>query len=290
MAGQIPIYLMRSSAFTALELAQTLRYLPDLVTVLALLAAVGFCAPNRSGSAWLDRHLHAQPWCGRGRGISGQQSLLDQDFPVHLAGQSSTALRGQRLESLAQASQIGRRVAGSGGRPARARPGRLPGEPGESPVRPDSRPARNSGATRHSYECSTSPVVWSMRTSPGSAPFPLGRNQNCGYFVQPDAPVTMPLDGPLLPAEWTAEINYLANTDGTMLLSLTDGPETKVTVHPGLNRVYVRLSGAERCREGSGDHSRTGAMPGFGSGGLHRTALMMSVGGGQSKSSSRRYI
>ena len=33
--------------FTALELAQTLRYLPDLVVVLALLAAVGFCAPNR---------------------------------------------------------------------------------------------------------------------------------------------------------------------------------------------------------------------------------------------------
>src|SRR5215218_9537753 len=54
IACQIPIYLMRSSRFTALELAQTLRYLPDLVVVLALLAAVGLCAPNRSGSAWLD--------------------------------------------------------------------------------------------------------------------------------------------------------------------------------------------------------------------------------------------
>ena len=53
-ACQVPIYLMRSSAFTALELAQTLRYLPDLVVVLALLAAVGFCAPNRPGSRWLD--------------------------------------------------------------------------------------------------------------------------------------------------------------------------------------------------------------------------------------------
>lgn len=48
VACQIPIYLMRSSRFTALELAQTLRYLPDLVVVLALLAAVGFCAPNRT--------------------------------------------------------------------------------------------------------------------------------------------------------------------------------------------------------------------------------------------------
>src|SRR5271169_1655371 len=36
VACQVPIYLMRSSRFTALELAQTLRYFPDLVVVLAL--------------------------------------------------------------------------------------------------------------------------------------------------------------------------------------------------------------------------------------------------------------
>ena len=54
VACQVPIYLMRSSRFTALELAQTLRYFPDLVVVLALLAAVGFCAPNRPSSGWLD--------------------------------------------------------------------------------------------------------------------------------------------------------------------------------------------------------------------------------------------
>src|ERR1700722_6045693 len=54
-ACQVPIYLLRSSRFTALELAQTLRYLPDLVVVLALLAAVALCAPNRSlGARWLD--------------------------------------------------------------------------------------------------------------------------------------------------------------------------------------------------------------------------------------------
>lgn len=55
LACQVPIYLMRSSAFTALELAQTLlRYLADLVWVLALLAAVGLTAPNRPSSRWLD--------------------------------------------------------------------------------------------------------------------------------------------------------------------------------------------------------------------------------------------
>ena len=54
----------------------------------------------------------------------------------------------------------------------------------------------------------------------------------------------MPLDGPLLPSEWTAELNYLANSDGSMTLALDEGPETKVPVHPGLNRVFVRLPGA----------------------------------------------
>jgi hypothetical protein len=54
----------------------------------------------------------------------------------------------------------------------------------------------------------------------------------------------MALDGPLLPADWTAEINYLANTEGSMTMSLSEGPEVKVRIHPGLNRVFVRLPGA----------------------------------------------
>ena len=80
-------------------------------------------------------------------------------------------------------------------------------------------------------------VTWVRTIVQGPAP-------QCGYFVQPDAPVRMPLDGPLLPADWTAEINYLANSEGSMTLSLTEGTETKVPVQPGLNRVYVRLPGA----------------------------------------------
>ena len=71
-----------------------------------------------------------------------------------------------------------------------------------------------------------------------------GPAPQCGYLVQPDFGVRMPLDGPLLPADWTAEINYLANSDGSLMMSLTDGVEVKVPVRPGLNRVFVRLPGA----------------------------------------------
>ena len=80
-------------------------------------------------------------------------------------------------------------------------------------------------------------VTWVRSIVEGPAP-------QCGYLVQPDFGVRMPLDGPLLPADWTAEINYLANSDGSLTMSLTDGVEVKVPVHPGLNRVFVRLPGA----------------------------------------------
>ena len=71
-----------------------------------------------------------------------------------------------------------------------------------------------------------------------------GPTPQCGYFAQPDKPARLILDGPLLPADWTVELNYLANSDGSMTLSLTQGPDVKVPVHPGLNRVFARLPGA----------------------------------------------
>jgi hypothetical protein len=72
----------------------------------------------------------------------------------------------------------------------------------------------------------------------------LGPLPSCGYLVQPDAPARIPLDGPLLPSEWTAELNYLANSDGSITVSLSEGTQVKVPVRPGLNRVFVRLPGA----------------------------------------------
>ena len=53
VACQIPIYLMRSSRFTALELAQTLRYLPDLVVVLALLRRSACARRTARDRTWL---------------------------------------------------------------------------------------------------------------------------------------------------------------------------------------------------------------------------------------------
>jgi hypothetical protein len=80
-------------------------------------------------------------------------------------------------------------------------------------------------------------VTWIRTIAPGPRP-------QCGYFAQPDKPARLVLDGPLLPADWTVELNYLANSDGSMTLALSEGPDVKVLVHPGLNRAFVRLPGA----------------------------------------------
>lgn len=245
VACQVPVYLMRSSAFTALELAQTLRYLPDLVWVLALLAAVGFCAPNRASSQWLN----ASPRRTAVVGVLGAAFLASslvstrtfltiwQDNPtksyLHNAvtglatarAESGSPMLDQEVDPL-----ILQRVVGPENLVShmfallRDRP----------PFAGSTDRLRMLDSTGNVVDAD---VTWVRRIVSGPRP-------QCGYFVSTQSPVGMPLDGPLLPADWTAEINYLANTEGSILMSLPVGPETRVVLKPGLNRVYVRLSGA----------------------------------------------
>ena len=245
VACQIPIYLMRSSQYTALELAQTLRYLPDLVVVLALLAAVGLCAPNREGATWLDasrtrtavivlaataflasslystatfltswRDNPAQPYLQ-----NAEAGLADASL------QSSAAMLDQEVDPM-----VLQRVVGPENRISHMF-ALLRHRPEFASATTDLRMLDSSGRLVDAK------VTWVRSIVEGPAP-------QCGYLVQPDFPARMPLDGPLLPADWTAEINYLANSDGSLTMSLSEGVEVKVPVHPGLNRVFVRLPGA----------------------------------------------
>jgi hypothetical protein len=242
---QIPIYLMRSSQFTALELAQTLRYLPDLVVVLALLAAVGLCAPNRTGAAWLDTSRTRTAVIAVTTAVLTASSLYStvtfltswRDDPARpylqnaVAGlataslESSAAMLDQEVDPM-----VLQRVVGPENRISHMF-ALLRNRPEFASATTDLRMLDSSGRLVDAK------VTWVRSIVAGPAP-------QCGYLVQPDFPVRMPLDGPLLPADWTAEINYLANSDGSLTMSLSEGVEAKVPVHPGLNRVFVRLPGA----------------------------------------------
>lgn len=243
LACQVPIYLMRSSQFTALELAQALRYLPDLVVVAAILAAVAFAAPNRPGSAWLDASpvRTAAVWglaaAFVGSSLYSTATFLpvwrDSPVPQYLANARAglaaappgTALLDQEVDPM-----IMQRVAAPENLASHMF-ALLPDRPDFSSTTTELRTLDSSGRLRDAV------VTWVRSIAPGPIP-------DCGYLVQTDADVTLPLDGPLLPADWTAEINYLANSEGSLTMSLSEGAPVKVPTHPGLNRVFVRMSGA----------------------------------------------
>jgi hypothetical protein len=244
IACQVPIYLMRSSRFTALELAQTLRYLPDLVVVLALLLAVGLCAPNRERSTWLDvsRRRSLVIVCLTGLFIASSlystatfmTSWRDNPTRPYLQNASTGLAAAHAASSAPMLDQevdpmVLQRVVGPENLASHMF-SLLPNRPDFAGATTDLRMLDESGHVVHAK------VTWVRSIVPGPEP-------NCGYLVQPDFPVSMRLDGPLLPADWTAEINYLANSDGSLTMSLSEGKETKVPVRPGLNRVFVRLPG-----------------------------------------------
>lgn len=243
---QLPIYLMRSSQQTALELAQTLRYLPDLVIVLALLTAIAFHAPNRAFAArWLDT---SPTRTGVTTGIAGlflASSLYStvtfltswRDNPTQLYLQNVRAdLAAMHAASSAPLldSEVDQLVL-------------------QRVAWPENLASHMFALLRDRPEFASATSHLMMLNSSGSLiearvtwirTIVAGLTPHCGYFVRPDRPTRMMLDGPLLPADWTVELNYLANRDGLMTLSLTQGPSVKVPVHPGLNRVYARLPGA----------------------------------------------
>ncbi|WP_082950664.1 hypothetical protein [Mycobacterium sp. 1164985.4] len=245
VACQVPIYLMRSSQFTALELAQTLRYLPDLVIVLALLAAVGLCAPNREGTRWMDASRRravvicvltsafvASSLYSTATFLTAWRDNPAQEYLRNALSGLTTAARMSNAPMLDQEvdPMVLQRVVGPENRASHMF-ALVPNRPEFASATTELRMFDHTGRVVDAK------VTWVRSIVPGPQP-------DCGYLVQPETEVRMPLDGPLLPADWTAEINYLANSDGSMMMSLSEGHEVKVPVRPGLNRVFVRLPGA----------------------------------------------
>lgn len=247
VACQVPIYLMRSSKQTALELAQTLRYLPDLAVVLALLAAVAVAAPNRpSAPRWLDPSPRRTAVAAVGAAVLFAASSL------YSTATFLTSWRDNPAEPYLRNARAGLAAAHAASNvpllDQEVDPLVL-----QRVAAPENLASHLFGLLRDRPEFATATTQLRMIDSSGRliparvtwirtiVPGPMPR---CGYFAQPDRPARLLLDGPLLPADWTVELNYLANSDGSMTLSLRQGPDVKVPVHPGLNRVFARLPGA----------------------------------------------
>jgi hypothetical protein len=213
--------------------------------VLALLAAVGFCAPNRRSSQWLDASAArtvvtaavaasfvASSWYSTATFLKSWQDNPAQPYLQNARRGLAAAHEASNAPLLDQ--EVDPLVLGRVAWPdnlASHMFALLRDRPEFASATTQLRTLDSTGRLVDAQ------VTWVRMIVPGPVP-------QCGYLVQPDRPVRLPLDGPLLPTDWTAEINYLANSDGSMTLSLSEGPDAPVPLHPGLNRVYVRLPGA----------------------------------------------
>lgn len=111
-------------------------------------------------------------------------------------------------------------------------------------------------------------VTWLRRIAAGPRP-------QCGYFVGPDEPARMPLDGPLLPAEWTAEINYPGQHRRRHIAVAAGRPGDpgagQAGAEPGI-RPVVRC---RRRRHGAGRDSGVDGVRGIRPGGLPGTPRLV---------------
>jgi hypothetical protein len=69
-----------------------------------------------------------------------------------------------------------------------------------------------------------------------------GPLQDCGHAVTGGRTTVVPLDGPLIPWDWTIQLNYLAGDDGVLEVWL-DGEPVRTPVQEGANTVFVRMGG-----------------------------------------------
>ncbi|MGW6426756.1 hypothetical protein ACWF82_29140 [Nocardia sp. NPDC055053] len=79
-------------------------------------------------------------------------------------------------------------------------------------------------------------VWWNRSIVPAPEP-------GCGYRVAGGEAVRLPLDGPMQIREWTTQLNYLADQDGSIAVSFEGGAETVAEVRAGLHPVYLRMLG-----------------------------------------------
>ncbi|WP_228001195.1 hypothetical protein [Nocardia australiensis] len=241
LVAQLPVALARSGPNTATELMQSLRYLADVAVVLTAAGALLLRAPARTSwradasrpgpcvaiafvlvfvasSLWSThtffRSWRAGPTKTYVTTVNSALSewdgvpLLDQEVPWNV------------LSPLAYPQNLTSRVL--------------------APITPRGTFADSTPHLRmitDTGEIVEAAVWWNRSIRPGPDP-------DCGYRIDRAQPIDVPLDGPMLEHEWTAQLNYLASRDGEITVSFEHGEPVVAPVQQGLNTVFVRVVGS----------------------------------------------
>ncbi|MGB6246977.1 hypothetical protein [Gordonia sp. (in: high G+C Gram-positive bacteria)] len=241
VVAQIPVMWNRSSANTALELAQTMRYLPDTALVLTIAFALIAGSPRNAGAhapvPATDRRLVA---AGAAAGVafvvsamvatmSYGQSWRDDPTGAYLttARASLAEMSGKTMFDQPVPLEVLLPVAHPNNMISHVF-GRLSERPDFGQVTDQLKVLNPQGRL-------VAGAVTPQRTFEPSR----------GSCARPgiDEPTKLPLSGPLIDWRWTVGFSYCADRAGTVEVRLTGGDPVEVPVRAGLHSAYLQLDG-----------------------------------------------
>ncbi|WP_246833578.1 hypothetical protein [Williamsia sp. 1138] len=238
---QLPLLWSRTSENTALELAQTLRYLPDSALVIATGVALILQAPKRSLSHAVD---DAPRWL-RPVAIASVLAFIASSlvstvrFSTEWREDPTADYLANARASLSEAkdtpmfdhplpllvllpvaypyNQVSKVFAGLDDRPEFGR-----------------------------WTDKLQVLDDSGHLTPAEVTPRRATEAGAGACDDPEVtgPAAIDLDGPLLDWLWTVALPYCANTDGQVQIGLAGGDPVTVPVRAGLHSVYVQLQGS----------------------------------------------
>lgn len=244
---QIPLFWSRTSEFTALELAQTLRYLPDTALVITVAMALLLSAPRpRLSSA-------GAPTLARRGAVPARSATIAAVVGVAYIGSSlvSTAQfadewnSGPTEEYLANARASLAQAAGT-----RMLDHALP----LLVILPVTYPHNQVGEVFAALDQRPTFGPWTDklqvlddqgRLVAGDVTAARTFAEGTGACDRPEVtgPSSIPLNGPLIDWTWVVALPYCANADGTVRIGLAGGSSLEVPVKAGLHTVFVQVEG-----------------------------------------------
>lgn len=250
-AVQIPVVLMRAGPNTVDELMMSLRYLADTAVVLTAAGALILRAFARTTSG-----AAADPGVGGDRG-AWWRGPVPVTLVVAVFVSSSLWSTWSFSRSWSEGptknyvATVKSEFAHWDGSPL------LPQEVPWNVLNPTAYPENEAGrvlssiappgafaaATDHlrmitdTGEFADARVWWNRGILPGPEP-------GCGYRIGGAQSVRIPLDGPMIAHEWTAQLNYFADRDAMLTVGLERGDRADAPVRAGANTVYARVTGS----------------------------------------------
>ncbi|MFD4401923.1 hypothetical protein ACFWPH_04085 [Nocardia sp. NPDC058499] len=247
-AMQIPVVLMRAGPNTVDELMMSLRYLADAAVVLTIAGALLLRAfarrPRRTITANGDRR--STRWRGP---IPATAAVVV--FAVSSLWSTYTFTRSwSEGPTDSYVTTAKSEFAHWDGIPLLEQevpwnvlnPTAYPQNEASRVLSPIAPPGAFADATEHlrmitdTGEFADARVWWNRAVVPGPVP-------GCGHRVDDRVPVRVPLDGPMFPHEWTAQLNYFADRDATITVGFETGKKVEVPVRAGMHTVYARIVG-----------------------------------------------